>query len=148
MIKISDGLWVGIAVEPGYGNLKALEISAILNTAQDLQGTVGWSNGIEYMQVGLIDGPGNPISAYYANVLSLAALISRHRNVLVCSHEGGRSLAIAIMYLQTTIFEYSWDKWNSILRERIDIDLPVPHQAHGEAFGKINWQMLRGAIGG
>lgn len=146
MIKLNDGLWVGIAVGPGYGNLKALGISAILNAAQDLQSVIGWDNGIEYMQVGLIDGPGNPTSSYYAAVLALATLLKRHKNVLVCCHEGGRSLAVALMYLQTT-YPHGWDRWVAKLCEQSDINLPKPHNAHKEAFEKINWLLLKNAIG-
>lgn len=147
MIKLDDGLWIGAAVGPEYGNLKALGIGAILNSAQDLQSIIGWENGVEYMQVGLIDGPGNPTGLYYAAVLALDTLLKRHKNVLVCCHEGGRSLATAVMYLQATTFTHGWDGWISILRERVDVDLPTPHPAHREAFDKMNWRLLKSALG-
>ena len=145
MIKLDDGLWIGLAVGPEYSNLSASGIDAVLNTAQDLQSVIGWDDGIDYMQVGLIDGPGNTLSAYYAAVLALAALLKRHENVLVCCHEGGRSLAVAIMYLQT-VFAHGWDVWINLLRERVDTDLPTPNSAHKVAFGRMNWDLLKRAM--
>jgi len=96
------------------------------------------------MQVGLIDGPGNPIAAYHAAVLALATLIKRGRALVYC-HTGGRSLAVAVMYLNCSAHWRKWEDWMQLLNERIEVDLPVPHDAHRAAFDKINWDNLAAA---
>jgi hypothetical protein len=139
VIRLTDTIWIGDSAD------SILRVNAVLNVAQDLRGAVGWPD-VEYMQVGLIDGPGNPLTTYYAAVLALSTLVKRHRRTLVCCHTGGRSLAVAMMYLNTTA-GHDWEGLLGLLRERVDVGLPVPHGAHKVAFGMIDWKLLA-RIGG
>ena len=146
MIPLTDRLYIGDSGDEERADLASLRIGAVLNVAQDLQGTRGWKCGVEYMQVGLIDGPGNPPAAYYSAVLALTALLNRSR-VLVCCHTGGRALAVAIMYLNANAQSQDWERWLEILRERVDVGLPVPHDAHRREFNRMNWRLLARFIG-
>lgn len=137
MIRLTDDLWIG---DSGDGfNARALNVDAVLNVARDLRGMVGHPT-IEYAQVGLVDGPGNTHAAYCAAVLTLASLIERYEVMVYC-HTGSRSMAVALMYLNATA-RRGWDGWMELLGERVDIPLPVPHEAHRAAFDKINWRVL------
>lgn len=138
MIRLTDNLWIGDSVSPK--NIGAVEIGAVLNVAQDLQGEVGWPD-VEYAQVGLVDGPGNLPAAYHAAVLALATLRQRYNKVLVYDHDGGRALAVVVIYLNQ-IARHGWNGWMEVIRKLVDIDLPVPHPAHRAAFDRINWRML------
>jgi hypothetical protein len=148
VIQMSDGIWIGNSTDEKQANPNL--IRGVLNVAQDLQATCGWKNGIEYMQVGLIDGPGNPPVAYPAAVLALATLLARG-SVLVCCHNGGRSLAVVLMYLNIAS-PRSLDNWISILEERMEINvrLPTINPAHRAAFDNMNWRslskLLRGKV--
>ena len=144
MIRIDQGLWIGVGLETNHA--AAYSITGLLNAAHDLQCSVGWNDNIECMQVGLIDGPGNLHSAYYAAVLSLSVLHKRHKNVMVYCHEGSRALAVAIMYLQTKA-RRRWHEWYNLVRERIDVDLPEVNKAHIDMFDKLNWNLLNKLIG-
>lgn len=147
MIRLTDHIWLGHATDEGNADLEAEGVTAILNVAQDLQATRGWKNGIEYAHVGLIDGPGNPLSAYCAAVLALDSLLKRNDQVLVCCHAGSRSLAVILMHLNLA-GRNGWDGCLDILRERVDWTLPTPHAAHRAAFDKLNWRFLSSIIGG
>lgn len=139
MIRLSDRLWVGDSSVTAR-EVRTHKIKALLNVAQDLRGEMGWPD-TEYMQVGLIDGPGNPIQVYCAAALSLWTLAKRHRTLVFC-HTGGRSLAVAVMYMNVAA-GHSWDGIMSLLAESVDTELPVPHEAHMAAFDKMDWQLLR-----
>ena len=143
MIRLTDNLWVGNSADGT--NLEAISVGAVLNVAHDLLGEVGWPK-VEYMQVGLVDGPGNPQSAYYSAVLALHSLLKRHRT-LVCCHTGGRSVAVAIMYLELCESTRGWNGWLELLCERVCIEVPIPHPAHREAFDKMNWRSMSKLIG-
>lgn len=145
MIRLTDNLWIGIAPDEALADLAKLDIKAILNVAQDLQATRGWYCGVEYAQVGLIDGPGNPPAAYHAAVLALVMLLKRGR-VMVCCHGGSRSFAVALMYLNLTAGR-GWDGWLEVLRERVDDELPVPNEVHRLAFNRMNWRLLASVTG-
>ena len=140
MTKLTSKLYIGDSADESHADLDTEDIRSVLNVAQDLQPTRGWRSGVEYMQVGLIDGPGNPPSAYCAAVLALGTLLRHGRTLVVC-HTGSRSLAVAVMYLATTV-KRSWGEWINLLRERVDADLPVVHQEHAVAMEKINWRLL------
>jgi len=141
VIQITENIWIGDSHDEEHADLSASGICAVLNVAQDMQPTRGWDSGVDYMQVGLVDGPGNPQSAYYSAILALSALVERRRRVLVACHTGERSMAVAVMYLNT-ISGRPWDDWFRLLEERID-ELPVPNRyAHREAFERINWPLL------
>ena len=143
MIKLTDDLWIGSADEK-IGNIHTVGIVSVLNVAQDLRGVCGWPD-VEYAQVGLIDGPGNLAAAYYAAVLVLAMLLKRGR-VLVFCHSGGRSLAVALMYL-SVLTRIEWDRCFDMVRERVDVDLPAMHPAHKEVFDKMDHKFLADAVG-
>lgn len=145
MICLTDGgsLWIGNSADGT--NLDALKIRAVLNVAHDLKGSVGWPE-VEYNQVGLVDGPGNPQTAYCGAVLVLDSLIHRRKKTLVCCHTGSRSLAVSVMYLEM-FTPRGWDGWIDILQERVGIDLPVPHPAHREAFDRMNWRSMAKIVG-
>ncbi len=131
-----ENLWLGGAV--GH-NIAAAKITGVLNVAQDLRGYVGWPE-VDYMQVGLVDGPGNPIAAYCSAVLALETLLRRART-LICCHSGSRSMAVVLMYLNAA-YGGGWDGCLVRLNERVDMALPVPHAAHRAAFDKVNWKLL------
>jgi hypothetical protein len=132
--------------DEAFANLTAKKITGVLNVAQDLQGTRGWHSKVEYMQVGLINGPGNELSAYTAAVLALSALL-RRGNVLVCCHDADRSLAVVIMYLIAKRGKRSdnpglfnrWTTWDDMLDELIERvardgrALKEPHESHRAA---------------
>lgn len=139
MIRLAERLWIGSA-DTSWRDYRSVKIAAILNVAHDLKGVVGWPD-VEYTQVGLIDGPGNALSTYYAAVLSLHGLIKRHRTLVIC-HECSRSMAVAAMYLNIGA-GYNWKALITLLLERLDTDLPVPHEAHREAFDKMDWCTLQ-----
>ncbi len=152
MIRITEDIWIG-----GYEdwqNANVVNISAVLNVARDLSSErtmfgCSWPK-VEYMQVGLIDGPGNTISAYTSAILALHTLLKRKdaKKILVCCHGGRRSLAVVIMYLiikrgkvsaHPTFFNYwiSWDKMLDELLEQVKHPLPELHPAHKEVFDKM-----------
>lgn len=142
MIRLTENLWIGDS--SAVKNMVALKIGAVLNVAVDLLLTVDGRPNVEYMKVGLVDGPGNLLSAYYTAVLAIATLLKRGKT-LVCCHSGGRSLAVAVMYLQV-VGGQDWDNWQRLLRileERVEIDLPVINDAHKKMFDKVNWKLLR-----
>lgn len=143
MIRLTDNLWIGNSSDGG--NLEALKVGAILNVACDLRIEVGWPE-FEYMQVGLIDGPGNPQSTYYSAILALHSLLKRHKT-LVCCHSGGRSLAVSVMYLELYESTRGWESWIALLEERACISLPVSHLEHRVAFDKMNRRSMSKLIG-
>lgn len=143
MIQLADRIWIGDS-STKLRDIRSAKIGGVMNTAIDLKSSVGWPE-VEYAQVGIIDGPGNPPSAYCAAVLALTALVSRHRTVVYC-HTGGRSLAVVMMYINMTVpyAPIRWDDMMSILSERTDAGLPPVHEAHRSAFEEINWRQLVG----
>jgi hypothetical protein len=138
MIRVTENLFIGSSDDAE--NVKALGVGGVLNVAYDLRGSSGWPQ-VEYMQVGLIDGPGNLPDAYHAAVLALGELTARHHQVLVCCHTGSRSLAVVLMFMEFSS-RRGWDGWLEVLQERAPLDLPVPHEAHREAFDKMHWDAL------
>lgn len=141
MIKLTDrgDLWIGNSADGT--NFPTLEIRALLNVAHDLQGKVVWPE-VEYVQVGLVDGPGNPPEMYCAAVLALSSLLRKGHRTLVCCHTGSRSMATCIMYMEATDPGRGWDGWVEILSERVPLPLPVPDPTHKSAFESINWKTV------
>lgn len=136
MISISDNLLIGNSDD--LAELGSPRPGAVLNVAQDLRGRHGWPD-IEYMQVGLLDGPGNPPAAYVAAVLALAALIRRHDKVLVCCHSGTRSLAVVMMWMEAACSPHGWEGWRGLIEERAYRGMREPHPTHRKAFESIDW---------
>lgn len=139
MTQLTDNIWIGDS-SVSWRDVRASKIDGVLNVAQDLRGIMGWPD-VEYMQVGLIDGPGNPATSYCAAALALSALIGRHKRILVCCHTGSRSMAVVMMYLNIAA-GHSWDGLLALLRERVDADLPIPNAAHRAAFDGMDWRLL------
>lgn len=133
MIQLTNDIWIGDSYDERYADLVTRDIGAVLNVAVDLPPTRSWKDGVTYMQVGLVDGPGNPPSAYQAAVLALEALIETRHRTLVCCHTMGRSMAVALMYMGSQS-NHDWEDLVQILTERLDVDLPVPHEAHKKMF--------------
>lgn len=129
------------------------KVGAVLNVARDMDATRLCEDEIETAQVGLIDGPGNEITAYCAAVLTLCDLLKRH-NVLICCHTGNsRSVVVAMMYLclteskrpQYQTLMSCWTTWDTMLtRVRIQAEDPNinPHPAHRDAYEKIPYGVL------
>lgn len=150
--SISRGaVWIGNHGDALRGDLREQGIGGLLNVAQDLEGTYGWDHGMEYAQVGLVDGPGNEPWMYCAAVLVLHALLGR-RNVMVYCHTGGRSLAVAVMWIHFTsllganrlaVAPRSWGEYLKLLEERAEGTLPVINDVHRVTFDKIFWHSLR-----
>lgn len=142
MIQVTDRIFVGNSHDEKHAQLK--EDSAVLNVAFDKAATRGWGTGIEYAQVGLVDGPGNELGNYVAAVLSLSFLLKRRKDVLVCCHKGqSRSVAVVMMYLHLV----NGQDWATLL-ERIKklgtkLQVPNPHEAHRFAFESIDWDIVR-----
>lgn len=152
MIKLSDKVWIGNSLDGAGYDFEFDKIKAILNVAQDLQGLVGWPDGFEYAQVGLIDGPGNEMTAYCAAILCLKTLLQRHDSVLVYDHDGGRAMVVALMYLNLTGGQLrpdpmAWSHWPT-WSERVVLScprcagLPMVHSAHVTAFNKMPWGLI------
>ncbi len=142
MISVAENLWVGNSLAGEYA-----DVNAVLNVAKDLHIKRGHPT-IEYAQVGLTDGPGNPLVTYYAATLTLYMMMESTKKVLVHCHEGkSRSMAIAIMYMHL-VSGRGWDGILTLIRERTDVEVPEPHKAHKEAFGKMNWLLLEGLLEG
>lgn len=159
MIQITDRIWVGDSDDAIHSDLSVNKITAILNVAQDLQVEgQGWGEGIEYAQVGLIDGPGNIQSIYCAAVLTLHTLVGRHKHMLVACHDGGRSLAVVLMYLilkkgktseHPTILNH-WTTWDNMLLDLYKLgkhtQLPSVNDSHKEAFDKLPLSLLESLL--
>src|SRR5215831_14068508 len=95
-------LWLGNSLDAAVGDLTTDAISAVLNCAHDLPGSRTWDHGVEYAQVGLVDGPGNSTAAYHACVIKLASFLANGRRCLCYCHEGkSRSVfaCIAVLHL-------------------------------------------------
>lgn len=141
MIRINDRIWIGNSADECGADLELLNIGVILNVARDLRNSRGFVCGTEYVQVGLVDGPGNPDEAYCAAVLALSAILRYHDKVLVCCHSMSRSLAVVVMYL-SGVSDIPWDYTLTIIGERVDEELPEIHNAHKDAFVRIKWWMF------
>lgn len=152
MIKLTDKLWIGDSTDGERVNSAYVRFDSVLNVAQDLQKSVSRRrHGIEYAQVGLIDGPGNLPAAYCAAVMTLFMLLERGSCLVYC-HSGGRSLAVAVMYLvlrrgktsnHSTFLNHwlPWDQMIEELRGRVG-NLPDVHSAHKEACDKLPFSLL------
>ena len=148
MIQVNDKLWIGNTIDEANLDFDVKGITGILMVAHDMQQLNRYrltaKSEVEYMQVGLIDGPGNTMMAYHAAVLALAAIIKR-RQVMVCCHGMERSIAVVAMYLRLTQGR-GWDWWVGKLCGMLDNDAPTIHEEHKLAFYKLNWRLLNTVI--
>jgi hypothetical protein len=154
VIKVTDRIWVGNSDDEMSTHVTQLRIGAIINVAHDLQGFRGCNYGIEYAQVGLIDGPGNIQAMYCASILTLHGMLDRHPQVMIYCHDGGRALAVVLMYLilrrgktssHPTFFNY-WTSWDRMIEE-IDsfvapMTLPSINESHKKAFEELPLSLL------
>lgn len=150
MTPLTDRIAIGDHYDEMYEYRKPQQIG-ILNVACDLPRRQS-SSVIEYMHVGLIDGPGNTIAVYCAAILALDVLLNRRKYVLICCHGSSRPLAVAVMYLTLKggkvterTFLHHWRTWDEVLeglRKSTEMELPEPHGAHKEAADKIPYGLL------
>lgn len=154
MIRLTEGVWIGAS--SCLVNVRAAGIGGVLNVAVDLNGEQGWPD-VEYAQVGLVDGPGNETTDYCAALLALVALVRRHENILVYDHNGGRALAVGLMYLSLMESKrvvhptfmgcrLGWGQVLDVVRIYTGMPLPSPHTAHAKAFEKIPFGLLEAFI--
>lgn len=142
MIRISQPIYIGTSKDAEHEDLAAHGINALLNVAHDLKCVRAWPQ-FTYAQCGIIDGPGNTMSSYYSAVMMLASFVLEGKRTMVYCHNGGRSLAIVLMYLTLT-GGYNWDEWLKLLREANA--LPDPNPEHKKMYDKINWKALSSAF--
>ncbi len=165
LIKMMDKIWIGdFEAEKDAARNKTFD--AVLVVAHDMDpigtwhevnrysaqwlyesglGNMNHLGGVKYTHVGLIDGPGNKLAMYHAAVLALAALAARGKT-LVCCHDGGRSLSVAIMYLYLMGEGPSWDE--AVERLTDGCKLEWVHRAHRKAFFMMDWGMLTRVLDG
>lgn len=155
-------IWVGDSTDEMDGYLVESGIGAVLCVAQDMTQVRCWDDGVEAMKVGLIDGPGNDVSAYCAAVLALHTLLARH-SVLICCHTGSRSVVVAAMYLHLIGWFGLDAKTPTLMFDRFTVPstlgkrlatiekdviysvekwMPTVHKAHSEAFDKMPWRAI------
>lgn len=146
MVEVAKGLWLGNQNDMENSNLAVENITAMLNVAYDLDCSKERLEDIVYAKVGLQDGPGNWQCLYHAAILMLHGLRSLDHTVLVAGHDVSRCAAVAIMY-QHAIRRMGWYYWlkafEKVAERQIDI-----HEAHLEAFNKINWRLLSSVMEG
>lgn len=152
MIEVVNNLCVGDSADEGHLARCRPPINAVLVVAHDMVPTNDWRDKVEYMHVGLIDGPGNPLAAYHAAVLGLVALVKRakDRRILICDHDSGRSFAIVIMYLYLLGDGPSWDEAVERLianekdeeRGKALKQLSAKDNVHRRAFFLMDWGMM------
>lgn len=135
MIRLTENIWIGGI--HSWHNAPTLGIGGVLCVAQDARSHAdcGWPD-LEYMQVGLIDGPGNPPGAYVSAALALETLLGRHTQVLVFCHCGGRSLVTVLIRLCIDN-DKPWDEMLALLNERSNLTLPAIHEVHLEALTNL-----------
>lgn len=143
LTKLSSNLWLGNSWDAEHGNLTQHKIDALLCVAHDLEAKRGWSDGLHYAQCGLVDGPGNSLAAYHAAVLQLVAFWTDKRTVLVYDHTAGsRAVTVAIMGMHAKN-RMGWDHWIAEIKPT-----ELPHEAHRQAFDRINWRLLTTTLHG
>jgi hypothetical protein len=147
MTKLTDNLWLGNSSDAACADLNTDAISTILNVAHDLPSARNWNHGIEYSQVGLVDGPGNSLAAYHAAVLKLAAFLANSRRCLCHCHEGRSTSAfccIAVLHLLGQ--RRGWDHWHAFVKNlRPEVSV---HEEHRRAFNRLNWRLLTSVMEG
>lgn len=143
MIEVAKNLCVGDSADEAHIARCRPPICGVLVVAHDMVPTNDWRDKIEYMHVGLVDGPGNPLAAYHAAVLALVAMVKRipERRVLVCDHDSGRSFAVVIMYLYLLGEGPSWDEVIERLKVK-GVKVPSINEVHRRAFFLMDWGMM------
>lgn len=152
MIKFTDKLVIGESADVEHGDLGKHGITAVLNVASDLPKHKKCGDGMEYAQVGLVDGPGNEVGDYCAAVLALSSLVRRHSRVLVYDHDGARSLVVGMMYLRLVegkvkvrsdyLRRRTWEEMGGWVLGYFEDKGVSIHQAHVEAFDKLPYGLL------
>jgi protein-tyrosine phosphatase len=141
--KITEQIWIGNSTD---ARNPPAEINAILNCAFDLANYRQWDSH-HLAQCGLVDGPGNPLSAYYSAVLQLDNLVKCGKRVLVHCHEGkDRSVTVVICYLNARDAK-GWDYWRNMIRSlRSEVTDDRPRMHHKDAFDRMDWELLKRAM--
>ena len=149
MIKITDKIWLGSSHDAEHADLKPDKITAILSCVHDLEGKRGWTDGVEFAQCGLVDGPGNTMAAYHAAVLRLAAFVLGGRKTLVHDHHGMSQAVFAVIcVLQLLEGRMGWDHWLNVIKDKQAILDGNPHEEHCKAFNRLNWRLLSSVLDG
>ena len=161
IIRITELIWLGDSYDALNANLKENGITAVVNCAVDLN-LERWSNllcvegfriphfvdGVEYVQIGLVDGPGNAMAVYHAVLLKLCSLLMSKKSVLVHDHEmDSRASAVVIMALHA-LHRRGWDHWLGVIRGKTDNPDLMPHPEHRRAFNRINWRLISSVLDG
>ena len=136
-------MWIGDSRDALDADLVGNGISVVLNCAADLN-VERWNfvSGVEYVQIGLIDGPGNTMAEYHATTLKLCGIIKSGRGVLIHGHDAGAiTTAVAIMALHA-LYRRGWDYWLNVIRELLETPDMSPHPEHRRAFNRINWRLV------
>lgn len=143
MLEVANNLWIGDSGDEKFIARHRPPMDAVLVVANDLVPTNDWRDKLEYMHIGLLDGPGNPLAGYHAAVLGLVALLKRKEGakVMVCDHDGGRALAVAIMALYLFGDCPSWDEAIGRLRANHS-KVPDVNPAHRRAFFLMDWGFM------
>lgn len=144
MNRITGQIWLGSSADAA--NLEG-DIDAVLNCAFDLANPNQWSR-VLLAQCGLMDGPGNPLAAYYSAVTQLANLVNLGRKILVHCHQGeSRSVAVVLCYLNALDLErQGWDYWLYQVRQRHPIPEGKPLPAHRDAFHAMDWLTMHSLV--
>lgn len=143
MIEIvKDAIWIGNYDAEKWVTRHSPAFDAVLVVAHDMVPTNDWKTGLEYMHVGIVDGPGNPLAVYHAAVLALVGLMKRHKRVLVCDHVGSRALVVCIMYLYLLGDGPSWDEHLERLTKQHGKDMLPINTIHRKAFFTMDWSMM------
>lgn len=156
---MTDTLWLGDSCDVNHGvGLHGLK--AVLNVADDLAISRTIPD-VAYAQIGLVDGPGNPLAAYHAAVLALYTLL-RIGPTMVVDHGGTTSAAVVAIMYQHLTRRMGWDHWLKVISDRykagfdrsiidhttgavrtfvVQSDVEI-NAAHLSAFNRINWRLL------
>ena len=145
-----NGVIIAGDSDDSYSFVK-MQVGGVLNVSHDLCGFKECNYPeIEYMQVGLIDGPGNEVIGYCSAILSLVVLARRHKLVGVYNHGGGMAFAVSAMYLNLVSGKFRadstkwshWMTWNERIKEIGEIPTFDIHTVHIEAFSKIPYGLM------
>ncbi len=141
MTRLTDYIWIGDSADAASSDLNEPKIAVLFNCAHDLQCIRGWVHGVEYVHVGLVDGPGNSLATYTAALLRLCSVVLGKQRVLVYDHDGGsRATALVIMCMHA-LHRRGWVHWLEWVRSKLDQQV-APHDAHFHAFNAVNWRLV------
>ena len=147
IIRVTDLVWIGESsdLDPGAEDRihPAFQgIKVVFNCAADLDTHNLFGDVVEYVHLGLVDGPGNTMADYHAALLKLCGILCKKQRVMVHDHEiGSRTVALVIMALHA-MYRRGWDYWLGIIREKTNKSDLTPHLEHRKAFNRVNWRLV------